>query len=66
MKKSTVLHVDQRMLEKYNQPGPRYTSYPTAPHFTADFDANSFMREMEASNRADGEMADVSLYFHFP
>ena len=25
------------ILEKYNQPGPRYTSYPTAPEWTEDF-----------------------------
>ncbi len=66
MKTTTTLHVDRRVLEKYNQPGPRYTSYPTAPHFTGDFDAQSFIREMEASNRPGTDMSDVSLYFHFP
>ena len=26
------------LLEKYDRTGPRYTSYPTAPQFTTDFD----------------------------
>ena len=28
------LEVDLELISKYNQPGPRYTSYPTAPHFS--------------------------------
>jgi len=26
------------LLEKYSKPGPRYTSYPTAPYFHTGFD----------------------------
>jgi oxygen-independent coproporphyrinogen-3 oxidase len=26
------------VLRKYDLPGPRYTSYPTAPHFGPHFD----------------------------
>jgi oxygen-independent coproporphyrinogen-3 oxidase len=32
------LNVNLDLVRKYNQPGPRYTSYPTAPQFTEDFD----------------------------
>ncbi len=28
---SGELHVGEEFLAKYNRPGPRYTSYPTAP-----------------------------------
>ena len=28
---SVELHVREEFLAKYNRPGPRYTSYPTAP-----------------------------------
>ena len=28
------LNVDLALIEKYNVPGPRYTSYPPAPQFT--------------------------------
>ena len=33
-----MLIPDLDLIRKYNQPGPRYTSYPTAPHFSADTD----------------------------
>ena len=28
-----TLEVNLDLVKKYNKPGPRYTSYPTAPHF---------------------------------
>lgn len=49
------------LIRKYNRPGPRYTSYPTAPHFRDDIDRD----ELLARVRADGA-GDVSLYFHLP
>jgi len=39
---STAVHVDLDRVRRYNQPGPRYTSYPTAPHFTESYDADAF------------------------
>jgi oxygen-independent coproporphyrinogen-3 oxidase len=41
---------------------PRYTSYPTAPHFTRDIDAGHFVNWIEAIP----EGARVSLYVHVP
>src|SRR6266545_1848821 len=48
------------LLKKYSKPGPRYTSYPTAPCFSSDYS-----QEMHRSNiiRSDG---DLSLYVHLP
>lgn len=57
--------VDVDLLKKYDRPGPRYTSYPTAPHFTADFGPADFLQEIRRSNAAD-QPADLSLYFHIP
>ncbi|HKF44030.1 MAG TPA: oxygen-independent coproporphyrinogen III oxidase [Thermoanaerobaculia bacterium] len=53
------------LLSKYNVPGPRYTSYPTAPvwkeNFTpADYDA--VLRESAAAQTP----APLSLYVHLP
>ena len=42
MNERSNFEVDLELLEKYNQPGPRYTSYPTAPHFSSDFGAQDF------------------------
>ncbi|MGA7553701.1 MAG: oxygen-independent coproporphyrinogen III oxidase [Candidatus Acidiferrales bacterium] len=50
-------------LEKYNRPGPRYTSYPTAPVWKDDFgpdDLESYYA------RAESAATPVSLYMHIP
>ncbi len=59
------LNVDLNILKKYSRPGPRYTSYPTAPHFTPAFGSSDFERVIRESNH-NGENGDISLYFHFP
>lgn len=48
--------------ERYDRPVPRYTSYPTAPHFHADVGADRYRRWIETLP-AD---AVVSLYLHVP
>ena len=57
--------IDIELLKRFNQPGPRYTSYPTAPLFSTAFTANDFLKEIVETNGA-AETSDVSLYFHFP
>ncbi|MHB1737346.1 MAG: radical SAM protein, partial [Acidithiobacillus sp.] len=54
---------DQELIRRYDQPGPRYTSYPTAPHFCADFDEKALQGALDDSN-ASGR--PLSLYFHIP
>jgi oxygen-independent coproporphyrinogen-3 oxidase len=51
------------LLEKYCQPGPRYTSYPTAPYFHTGFTDADWQAELEAT-RASAR--DLSLYVHIP
>ena len=51
---------DLDLIRKYNQPGPRYTSYPTAPHFSEDTDKAALAAQTET------EDSDLSLYFHIP
>lgn len=51
------------LLEKYSQPGPRYTSYPTAPYFTESFGEKEWRAEL-AQSQAAGR--DLSLYVHIP
>jgi len=57
--------VDIEILKKYDRPGPRYTSYPTAPHFHSGFGPNEFREVIEESNITPNS-TDISLYFHFP
>lgn len=50
------------LIDRHAQPVPRYTSYPTAPHFHAGIDADTYGRWL-------GEIepdADISLYLHIP
>ncbi len=63
--KHQPLKVDIDMLKRYDKPGPRYTSYPTAPQFTSEFGATQFREEIERTNRLENP-ADLSLYFHLP
>jgi oxygen-independent coproporphyrinogen-3 oxidase len=62
---SPFSYIDVNLLRKYDRPGPRYTSYPTAPLFRPSFTAADFRNEIVATNSAD-ENGDISLYIHFP
>lgn len=57
--------VDIGLLRKYSRPGPRYTSYPTAPAFTEAFGPVHYRDAIEQTNRP-GTDSPISLYFHFP
>ncbi|NKB59263.1 MAG: oxygen-independent coproporphyrinogen III oxidase [Alphaproteobacteria bacterium] len=54
------MHPD--LLARYDRPVPRYTSYPTAPHFTADVDGATYRRWL--GKTAPGTR--TSLYLHIP
>jgi oxygen-independent coproporphyrinogen-3 oxidase len=57
--------VSPATLEKYNQPGPRYTSYPTAPEWTDSFGPAELGEAYDEANRLR-PAGPVSLYFHIP
>ena len=38
-----MIDIDLDMIKKYDRPGPRYTSYPTAPHFHEEFNESKFL-----------------------
>lgn len=59
----TTLKVDLDLIKKYNVPGPRYTSYPPATHFTSEIAPEVFVEKIRENNRAE---RDLSLYFHLP
>jgi oxygen-independent coproporphyrinogen III oxidase len=52
------------ILKQFDRPGPRYTSYPTAPVFSAEYTANRFEDDLIANNHDNS--APVSLYLHIP
>jgi oxygen-independent coproporphyrinogen-3 oxidase len=53
------------VLRKYDLPGPRYTSYPTAPHFGPHFDQRMLCEYIRCSN-AEPIPRALSLYVHVP
>ncbi|CAN5392428.1 oxygen-independent coproporphyrinogen III oxidase [soil metagenome] len=57
--------IDLDVLKKFNQQGPRYTSYPTAPMFSPAFTPDHFVQEIVDTNSEAGG-GPLSLYFHFP
>ena len=59
------LSLDPELLRRYDQPGPRYTSYPTAPHFTDTFGEEEFRRYALSSND-EPIPRQLSLYLHIP
>ena len=58
---TTSMEVDLDLIRKYDRPGPRYTSYPTAPHFSPSFEAGDFIASLQRMRRRP-----LSLYFHLP
>ncbi len=56
---------DTDLIARYDVAGPRYTSYPTAPHFTAEFDEAALRSVIRASNE-EPIPRPLSLYVHVP
>jgi oxygen-independent coproporphyrinogen III oxidase len=52
------------ILKRFDRPGPRYTSYPTAPVFSADYTPKYFEEDLIENNR--NSKAPISLYLHIP
>lgn len=60
-----ALLFNRPLVEKYDRPGPRYTSYPTAPQFHAAFAEDDYRAAAERSNQADSPKP-LSVYVHIP
>jgi len=58
-----IAQISDAFLEKYNRPGPRYTSYPTAPVWKEDFGPDDLEKYYA---RADELATPLSLYMHIP
>ncbi len=59
------MKIDVDLIKKYDKPGPRYTSYPTAPHFTETFTPEKYLDEIICTNN-ETDAPDLSLYYHLP
>lgn len=59
------MEINLELLKKYDVPGPRYTSYPPAPHFHEKFTADDYLNEIIKTNYGEN-LPNLSLYFHIP
>lgn len=60
---SQSVEFNSTLLNKYDQPVPRYTSYPPATELKPDFDAAAFRTAIAAGNY---KKTPLSLYCHIP
>ena len=55
------------LIQKYNVPGPRYTSYPTVPYWKEeDFSLSKWKETLVHSFTESNSSEGISLYIHLP
>jgi oxygen-independent coproporphyrinogen-3 oxidase len=54
--------IDFDKFAKYSRPGPRYTSYPTAPEFSTDFSEDDYINYLKNLD----DKRKLSIYIHIP
>ena len=55
------------LVQKYNIPGPRYTSYPTVPYWNMEtFSGQKWKNSLKKSFDESNEREGISLYIHLP
>ncbi|MEO6985593.1 MAG: oxygen-independent coproporphyrinogen III oxidase [Paralcaligenes sp.] len=58
-------HISEDLVRRFDVPGPRYTSYPTADRFHAGFSESAYIDKLrERAQRA--ENPPLSVYAHLP
>ncbi|MBS4029728.1 MAG: oxygen-independent coproporphyrinogen III oxidase [Ignavibacteriales bacterium] len=56
--------IDVNLLQRFDKPGPRYTSYPPAPIFSPTYTEKLF--EVDLIRNNDENYDPISLYVHIP
>lgn len=57
----------QSLIQKYNVPGPRYTSYPTVPFWdNSGFSKENWIASFQKSFKETNQTEGISLYIHLP
>jgi len=60
-----MFEINLDLIKKYDRPGPRYTSYPTAPQFNDTFNGEKYLDEIIRTNKQNNP-PELSLYYHLP
>lgn len=57
----------QQLIQKYNIPGPRYTSYPTVPYWNqASFHKDKWIVKLAENFKLTNQTEGISIYIHLP
>ena len=59
--------MSENLIQKYNIPGPRYTSYPTVPYWNQEeFSLEAWKKTLKKSFLESNQKEGISLYLHLP
>ena len=59
--------MSKSLIQKYNIPGPRYTSYPTVPYWDeGSINTKSWMQTVKHSFSESNANEGISMYIHLP
>ena len=58
--------VNSILIRKYNQPVPRYTSYPTVPFWSEEMDVERWKDVFSVKFSEQNHINGISLYIHLP
>jgi oxygen-independent coproporphyrinogen-3 oxidase len=56
--------IPREFVEKYNKPGPRYTSYPTVPAWNQEFGPDQYREALAELATLPGD--ELAIYLHLP
>ena len=62
-----MVNMRDSLIQKYNVPGPRYTSYPTVPYWEEEqFSLEQWKQTLKTSFAESNSTEGISLYIHLP
>lgn len=65
-KKQSDMQISEELITKYNQPAPRYTSYPTVPLWENNVDSEQWAHLVRKAFEDFGNKEGISIYIHLP
>jgi len=60
------IEFSEELIRRFDKLGPRYTSYPTADRFNAEFTEQTYIDYLAQRNAATGKNPPLSIYVHLP
>src|SRR5690625_6055904 len=60
------LSFSRALIERFDRPGPRYTSYPTADRFKEPFSPAHYVQALQRRAKAGSAARPLSVYIHLP